>query len=131
MKDRVRPTRESDMQTSMTSVLCFVVAAAVGAAGQFLYKAGADRTTDSAASYLLNPRLLAGVVCYLAVMVLFVVGFKLGGAMSVLYPVYASTFIWGALIAMVAFREPIRLVNVAGMALLILGMVLMGIGKQS
>jgi len=81
------------------------------------------------ASYLANPHLLAGVACYVAVMVLFVAGFKLGGAMSVLYPVYASTFIWGALIALLAFGEPIRLVNVAGMALLIVGMFLMGLGK--
>lgn len=46
------------MQTPVLSMLLFVVAAAVGAAGQFLYKSGADRTTDSIASYLFNPRLL-------------------------------------------------------------------------
>ncbi|NQT85898.1 hypothetical protein HQ560_03990 [bacterium] len=117
------------MQTSTTSVLCFVVAAGLGALGQFLYKSGAERATHTVASYLANPHLLAGVACYVAVMVLFVAGFKLGGAMSVLYPVYASTFIWGALIALLAFGEPIRLVNVAGMALLIVGMFLMGLGK--
>ena len=41
-------------------------------------------------------------------MVLFVAAFKRGGAMSVLYPIYASTFIWAALIAWLAFHEPIR-----------------------
>ena len=117
------------MQTSTSSILCFVVAAGLGALGQFLYKSGADRATNTVASYLANPRLLIGVACYLGVMVLFVAGFKMGGAMSVLYPVYASTFIWGAMIAMLAFGEPIRPVNVVGMALLILGMFLMGLGK--
>jgi drug/metabolite transporter (DMT)-like permease len=49
--------------------------------------------------------------------------------MSVLYPVYATTFIWAAIIAHLAFHEPIRLVNVAGMLLLVAGMCLMGMGK--
>jgi multidrug transporter EmrE-like cation transporter len=107
----------------------FVVAAFVGAVGQFLYKAGADRTTQALSSYLMNPRLLGGVACYIGVMVLFVAAFKRGGAMSVLYPIYASTFIWGALIARTAFSEPIRPINVAGMIVLVAGMFLMGVGK--
>ena len=78
---------------------------------------------------MLNPLLLCGVVCYIGVMVLFVAAFKRGGAMSVLYPIYASTFIWGALIAWIAFAEPIRPVNVLGMVALIAGMFLMGVGK--
>jgi multidrug transporter EmrE-like cation transporter len=117
------------MKTPLLSILMFVLAAAIGAAGQFLYKSGADRATGSIASYLYNGRLLAGIVCYVAVMVLFVAAFRVGGAMSVLYPIYASTFIWGAIIAWQAFGEPIRMINVVGMFVLILGMYLMGIGK--
>ena len=77
-------------------------------------------------SYLLNARLLAGVVCYVAVMVLFVAAFKRGGSLSVLYPLYASTFVWGAVIAWLAYDTPIKPVNVAGMLLLVVGMFLMG-----
>ena len=71
-------------------------------------------------------RLLGGVACYIAVMVLFVAAFKKGGSLTVLYPVYASTFIWAALIAWRVYDTPIRAVNVAGMVLLVLGMYLMG-----
>ena len=49
--------------------------------------------------------------------------------MSVLYPIYASTFIWGAPIARLAFDEPVRPINVVGMLVLIAGMFLMGVGK--
>ena len=45
---------------------------------------------------------------------------------SVLYPLYASTFIWGAVVALLAYGTPIRPVNVAGMALIVGGMFLMG-----
>ncbi len=78
----------------------FLIASVLGALGQYLYKSGADSAGGSLQSYLLNSRLLGGVLCYVAVMVLFVAAFKRGGALSVLYPLYATTFIWGALRAL-------------------------------
>lgn len=112
--------------TPLFSIVCFGMAALLGAVGQFLYKAGAEKATGGIASYVWNARLAGGVVCYVAVMVLFVAAFRRGGALSVLYPVYASTFIWAAFIGRFAFDEPIRPVNVLGMLVLVLGMWLMG-----
>jgi multidrug transporter EmrE-like cation transporter len=59
-------------------------------------------------------------------MVLFVAAFKRGGELSVLYPIYASTFIWAALVALWAYGVPIKPVNVLGMILLVAGMFCMG-----
>ena len=118
--------RGKSVSTPILSIVYFLVAALAGALGQYLYKSGADGASGSLASYVLNFRLLGGVACYIAVMVLFVAAFKQGGSMSVLYPLYATTFVWAALIALLAYGTPIRLVNIAGMALLVLGMCLMG-----
>jgi multidrug transporter EmrE-like cation transporter len=117
------------MHTPWISIVYFVVAAVFGALGQYFYKTGSDQAPASWIGYLLNIRLATGVICYVLVMVLFVAAFRRGGAMSVLYPVYASTFIWGAIIALAAFGEPIRPINVAGMVLLVVSMYLMGLGK--
>ena len=114
------------VKTSPLAVVCFVVAAFLGAVGQFFYKSGAEKTDGTFASYIFNVRLLAGVVCYIAVMVLFVAAFKRGGALTVLYPIYASTFIFAAIIAWFAYGTPIRPVHLAGFALLIAGMYLLG-----
>ena len=114
------------MQTPFISIAFFLIASILGALGQFLYKSGAEKAGGSLMSYLANPQLLGGVSCYIAVMVLFIAAFKKGGALTVLYPIYATTFIWGALIAFFAFGTPIKPVNVAGMLVLILGMYLMG-----
>ena len=116
------------MTTPIASIAMFLVASIVGALGQYLYKSGADQADGTVVGYLANPCLLGGVVCYVAVMVLFVAAFKRGGSLTVLYPVYASTFIWAALIALLAYGTPIRPVNVAGMLLLVVGMYLMGKG---
>ena len=115
----------SPAQTPLFSILCFVVASLFGAVGQFLYKSGADKATNTISSYLLNWRILAGIVSYIAVMVLFVAAFKRGGALTVLYPIYATTFIWAAVIAFFRHGSPIEPVHMLGMALLMVGIVCM------
>jgi multidrug transporter EmrE-like cation transporter len=114
------------MTTPAISIVFFLAAALLGALGQYLYKSGADLATGTVASYIVNPRLLGGVICYVAVMVLFVAAFKKGGSLTVLYPIYATTFIWAALLALLVYETPIKAVNVAGMGLLVIGMYLMG-----
>ena len=114
------------MKTPALSIVFFVLAALFGAVGQYLYKSGAAAAGGSVGSYLWNARLLGGVVCYVAVMVLFIAAFKRGGELSVLYPIYATTFIFAAILAWFVYGEPIKPVNIAGMATLVLGMYLMG-----
>ena len=114
------------MTTPVASIAMFVAAALFGALGQYLYKSGADVADGTIVGYIANPRLLGGVVCYIAVMALFVAAFRKGGALTVLYPIYATTFIWAALIALAAYGTPIKPVNMAGMTLLVAGMYLMG-----
>ena len=114
------------MKTPPSSILFFLLASIFGALGQFLYKSGAERATGGLVSYVANARLLGGVACYVAVMVLFVAAFKRGGALTTLYPVYATTFIFAALIALWAYGTPIKAANLGGMALLIAGMYFMG-----
>jgi multidrug transporter EmrE-like cation transporter len=120
------PAVPENAATPTVSIVMFCIAALLGAVGQYLYKSGAGTSDGTAAGYLLNWRILIGVTCYIAVMILFVAAFRVGGELSVLYPIYASTFIWGALIGLWAYGSPISVVNIAGMALLILGMYLMG-----
>ena len=114
------------MRTPPAGIAMFALAAFLGAVGQMLYKAGADRAGGSLMSYLLNLRLGGGVLCYIAVMGLFVAAFKGGGALTVLYPIYATTFVWAALLAWLVYGAPIRPINVVGMLVLIVGMYLMG-----
>ena len=114
------------MTTPAISIVFFIVAAFLGALGQYLYKSGADLAGNGIASYVLNWRLLAGVACYIAVMTLFVAAFRKGGSLTVLYPIYASTFVWAAVLALLLQAVPIRPVNIAGMGLLVIGMFLMG-----
>jgi uncharacterized membrane protein len=112
--------------THPNSVIMILAASLCGASGSYLYKTGAAAAGGTVMSYLANFRLLAGVLCYIAVMILFVAAFRKGGALTVLYPVYATTFIFAAIISLFAFGTPIRPTNLAGMTLLVTGIYLMG-----
>ncbi len=112
--------------TPAWSVVLILGAAGCGALGSYLYKTGAQASGTTMGSLVTQPRLAGGVLCYLLVMVLFVAAFKHGGALTVLYPVYASTFIFSALLGLFALGTPILPQNFAGMVLLVSGMYLMG-----
>lgn len=114
------------MKTTPLAILYFLLASVLGAVGQFFYKAGADQTRGTLQSYLLNSRILLGAGCYIAVMVLFVAAFKQKASPGTLYPLYATTFIWAALIEHALYGRTISIANVAGMALLVGGMYLLG-----
>jgi multidrug transporter EmrE-like cation transporter len=114
------------MSTHPLSIIYFLLAALLGAVGQYLYKTGAQAADGTLTSWL-NLRVGGGMVCYIAVMVLFLAAFRKGGSMTVLYPLYASSFIWAAVIALLAYGTPIKPANVAGMLLLVGGMYLMGV----
>lgn len=117
------------LRAPILAIVCMLAASVFGAVGQYFYKTGASRSQAGPVAMLLSPWILAGVVCYIAVMFLFTQAFKAGGTVTALYPVYATTFIWAAVIGLVVYGQPIRLVHIAGMLLLIGGMYLMGIGN--
>jgi multidrug transporter EmrE-like cation transporter len=113
----------------LVSVVCVLVASLLGAAGQFLFKLAASRGGDRPLGFLLTPWAMIGLACYFAVMVLFSIAFKRGGTVPVLYPIYATTFIWAALMGWALDGQAIRPIHVAGMIILILGILCMSVGK--
>lgn len=112
------------MHTPFKSVLLFLFAAMLGAIGQYLYKEGAQMVARNPVSWLTNWRIILGVICYIGVMSLFVYAFKIGGELTVLYPVYASTFIWAFFIGTFILKESINAYKIAGTLLIILGIFL-------
>jgi multidrug transporter EmrE-like cation transporter len=118
-------------QTPVIAVVCVLAASLLGAAGQFLFKLAADRGGAGSLGFLRTPWAFIGLGCYLAVMFLFSVAFRRGGTVTVLYPVYATTFVWAAVLAWILNGQPIRPIHAVGMLLLIGGMVCMGWGNAA
>lgn len=112
-------------KTPFISISCVLVASILGAIGQFLFQYGANKGKGGIAGFFTNPYILMGMAGYIAVMILFSYAFRLGGTVKVLYPVYASTFIWAAIIALVRYNQEIHPIHFVGMLLLIAGIICM------
>jgi multidrug transporter EmrE-like cation transporter len=118
-------------QTPIVALVCVLATSLLGAAGQFLFKLAASHGGSAALGFLATPWAFIGMLCYVAVMILFSFAFRRGGTVPVLYPIYASTFIWAAIMAWAIHGQPIRPIHVAGMMLLVSGMVCMGWGNAA
>lgn len=104
---------------NMKSILLFLLAAFFGALGQYLYKTGAET-----GAWITNYRIYLGIGCYILVMLFFIFAFKIGGELTVLYPVYAITFIWALVIGAVMLKETIGLYKILGVGFIIFGVFL-------
>ncbi len=113
------------MKTPVLAILAVLVASILGAIAPFFFEQGAKQLQGRVIDFVLNPYLIAGMVTYVTVMIFFTYAFKIGGTVRVLYPIYASTFIWAALIAWLRHGDPIQSVHVGGMAFLIAGIACM------
>ena len=94
-----------------------LVAALLGAFGQYFYKIGAQRSSLAA--------IAVGVVMFIGVMGLFVLAYRQGGRISIVYPFYATTFLWGALIGVWLEREPWSNWYLLGLGLILAGLAVM------
>jgi multidrug transporter EmrE-like cation transporter len=105
-------------------ILLFLIAALLGALGQYLYKTGAESSGKNVLTWFTNYRIILGVLCYITIMFLFIIAFRIGAPLTVVYPIYATTFIWGLFIGVLLLGEKVNIPNVAGIILIILGVYL-------
>lgn len=109
------------MESQRLPILLYFIASFLGAFGQYFYKQGSKKL--GIVPLIHNWNIFAGVACFCIVMILFVAGFKLGGRMGVVYPVYATTFIWGLLIAKYIENEMILVSQLIGVGLIVAGVI--------
>jgi len=105
----------------MKAILFFAAAAFLGALGQYLFKTGVKEVSQNMFLLLTSWRIWLAVFLYFLVMALFIMAFKAGGELTVLYPIYATTFIWAALIGRYLLNETFSVAKAAGMVLIICG----------
>jgi multidrug transporter EmrE-like cation transporter len=118
------------------SVLLVVCCTIIGAAAQILIKKGAGSLgsnptmVQAALAMVLNPSLLAGFSMYGVSMVLLVLALR-HGELSLLYPMFAMTYVWVTVLSVLVFHETMNVFKVAGIAVIIGGIAVLGRGQQS
>jgi len=70
-----------------------------------------------------------GFFLFMVTMVILAKGFK-GGDMSVLYPIFASSFIWNIIFSSIFLKEKITLFKILGVLIIVTGIGLIGFGHE-
>lgn len=117
------------MREQLIPILLNLFAAILGAFGQYFYKKGGQILALEGRFF--NFPTVIGILLFCGVMALFVVGYKLGGKISVVYPFYATTFIWGSLIGVLLEKENYNMLSVAGLILVVLGVSLVAVAQRA
>lgn len=103
-------------------ILINLFAAFIAAIGQYCYKLGGIKLKTAPLHQ--NWELFLGILLFTGVMPLLVLAFKLGGRISVTYPVYSLTFVIGTGIGIFYGKEAWNIPQLAGVLLVVLGIVM-------
>jgi len=117
------------VKTPLSSMTLVLVGSLIGSVGAVFLKSGAHELRRHWSSLLLNWRLALGVAIYLASSVLFVKGMS-RGELSVLFPMVSLGYICTLAWSRIFFHEAITRVKVYGVALILAGIVFLGLGSR-
>ncbi len=117
------------MKTPFSSILLVFGAACVGSFGSVFLKAGAGRLHRNLSTLLLNWRLGAGVFMFVASSLLFIAGIR-RGELTILYPMVSLGYIFTLLWSRLFFGEPLTRNKLAGLAMILSGIVLLSLGNR-
>lgn len=115
--------------TPVQSMVLVGIASFVGSFGALYLKTGAAKLNLGLRYLILNGRLLLGVTLFCTSSLAYVVALR-QGELSVLYPLVSMGYIWTLLWSALFLKERITRNKVLGLLLIVLGIVLIGIGKS-
>jgi drug/metabolite transporter (DMT)-like permease len=127
-------TSDSSPQRRRNAAIAVGAATVIQVAGQLLIKRGAaqlgpDPTLlQTAIGMLTIPPLFAGYVLYGVFTVIMVFALR-RAELSLLYPIMALTYVWVAAVSVLWLKEPISLAGMAGVAVIVSGVAVLGKGE--
>ncbi len=107
-----------------------LVAAMIAAVAQYLYKRGVKQFSFSIGEIMdvfKNRSILFGGVLYTLSLLVYLYALDNAPLISFVYPVFASTFVFVLLISRLVFHERVNLHRIAGIAFIIVGIVVISL----
>jgi multidrug transporter EmrE-like cation transporter len=126
----VTPTLEDESRRRRKGAGLVFCCTVIGAAAQILLKTGANQLVHPSLFGMLgNPALLAGLSLYGVSTLLLVLALK-DGELSLLYPIIALTYVWVTGLSLVFFHDRVSPVKLAGVAIIVIGVGVLGKGQK-
>lgn len=133
MLESVSTAGQAHQRRSFILVVCCTI---IGAAAQVLIKKGAGALGPSptivqaAVAMVLNPSLFAGYSMYGVSTVLLILALR-HGQLSLLYPVFAMTYVWVTILSVLIFHDSMNGFKLAGIATIVGGIAVLGKGSSA
>ncbi|MDP9055389.1 MAG: hypothetical protein M3N93_13980 [Acidobacteriota bacterium] len=115
-------------KTPLSSILLVLSASLIGSFGAVFLKKGAEHLKRGL-RYILNWHLATGIFLFLASSIPFLMGVK-HGELSVLYPMVSLGYVWTLFWSKLFFGEPITRAKLGALAMILLGIVCIGVGGR-
>jgi len=123
----MKPEIEKKRKTSFKAIVLMFVGTIFTSAGQIFLKSGVDSASNILAAF--NFALITGLLLYAFALVLVLKAYK-EGELSVLYPIFALSYIWVILLASFIFGEVVSTFKLLGIIAIFIGITLIGIGGR-
>lgn len=115
------------MATTLWSIALVIAMTFVGTFGALFFKLGSKDFSFNPLKLLRNYNLIIGFLLYGISATGYVVALK-GGELSILYPLVSVAYVWVSIISVKFLGEKMTTSKVIGIAIIILGVSLVGIG---
>jgi multidrug transporter EmrE-like cation transporter len=115
-------------QTPVSSILLVLLASLIGSFGAVFLKMGAEPMRHGF-RHIFNLKLACGIALFLGSSVPFVLGLR-HGELSVLYPMVSLGYVWTLFWSKLFFNEPITKAKVGALAMILAGIVCIGVGGR-
>mgnify|MGYP002725718128 CR=1 FL=1 len=116
-------------KTKNWAIFLIILCTLVTASGQLFLKLGADKLKIDFLSLITNYVLIIGCIIYFFGAILLITALR-GGEVSVLYPLFATSYIWVTLIAKYVLHEDISLFKWIGVGTIIIGVIFISLGSE-
>lgn len=117
------------MATKPWAIILVLLTTMVVSAAQLLWKLGSLRFTQDPMSYLANPPLLLGIFLYIIGAAMLILAFR-GGELTVLYPIFATSYIWVSILSMIYLGEAMNAIKWFGVFFIFSGVSMIGYGSK-
>jgi len=97
---------------------------------QLFYKLGSEKLSFDIISIITNLELIMGILLYAVGGILLILSFR-GGEVSVLYPIFATSYIWVSFLSIYFLNESMNMFKWLGVFIIVSGIVFIGYGSKS
>ena len=117
------------MATKLWAMGIILFSTLLTSTAQLFYKFGSEKLSFDIVSIITNVNLLAGILLYAIGGILLIISFR-GGEVSVLYPIFATSYIWVSFLSIYFLNESMNMFKWFGIFTIISGIILIGYGSN-